>query len=186
MPTTCIELRRHAMRAPSGVHLVQAGVDLARRVGATIGEIAHVVTSPVPRAFETAIAMGYAVDEVSDHLALLPEKVNAKVAWDEGFAEWVRAATASRVVETYLSRQRAWFTTIAEALPDGTQALMISHGGVVEASVIACLAHGAEAIVAEWGDAIRYTEGVRITYDRTRGTFIDAQILRVPDAPPDY
>ncbi|NCA13890.1 MAG: histidine phosphatase family protein, partial [Proteobacteria bacterium] len=98
--TTTIEVRRHAMRAPGGVHLVQAGVALARRVGEGLGPFAVVITSPIPRAFETAIAMGFAVDDVDDHLALLPSKVLDRVAWDGGFGAWA-AAAGSKPVRTH-------------------------------------------------------------------------------------
>ena len=56
-----IEHRRHTMRVTPGDHLSRAGVDLARRVGETMGRYDLVVTSPVARAFETAIAMGFTV-----------------------------------------------------------------------------------------------------------------------------
>src|SRR5687768_3727441 len=61
MPT--LEIRRHSIRKPGGgSQLSQEGVDLARRVGTGLGPFARVVTSVVPRARETAIAMGFAVD----------------------------------------------------------------------------------------------------------------------------
>ena len=50
------------MRTPPSEHLSREGVDLARRVGATLGSYDLVVTSDLPRAIETAIVMGYAVD----------------------------------------------------------------------------------------------------------------------------
>ena len=53
-----LEHRRHSMRVQPGQHLNQAGVALARRVGETMGPFALVVTSTLPRAYETAIAMG--------------------------------------------------------------------------------------------------------------------------------
>jgi hypothetical protein len=46
-----------------GSHLSARGVALARAVGAELGPIARVLTSTSPRAIETAIAMGLAVDE---------------------------------------------------------------------------------------------------------------------------
>src|SRR4051794_22925059 len=52
------------MRKPGGgSQLSQEGVDYARRLGASMGPFARVVTSVVPRARETAIAMGFAVDQ---------------------------------------------------------------------------------------------------------------------------
>lgn len=58
-----LEVRRHTMRSKPGKHLSQAGVSLARHVGETMGSFDRVVTSTLARAFETAIAMGFAVDE---------------------------------------------------------------------------------------------------------------------------
>ncbi len=57
-----IEDRRHTMRTKPGQDLSQAGVALARRTGEKLGPFEHVATSTVPRAFQTAIAMGFAVD----------------------------------------------------------------------------------------------------------------------------
>ena len=180
--TTTIEVRRHAMRAPGGVHLVQAGVAFARRVGEGLGPFAVVITSPIPRAFETAIAMGFAVDDVDDHLALLPSKVMDRVAWDGGFGEWAAAAAAgSKPVRTHLGAMRDWLAKVAAALPDGGAALMVSHGGIVESIGAACLGDGA----ATWGDPVRYVEGVRLEYDREAARFIGGTVLRVPDSPPD-
>ena len=57
-----IELRRHSFRKQGGgSQLSQQGVTYARHLGATMGPFAYVVTSVVPRARETAIAMGFAV-----------------------------------------------------------------------------------------------------------------------------
>ena len=59
-----------------GIASVQAGpaplavgVDLARRVGEGRGPFAWVVTSPRPRYIETAVAMGFAVDDEVTALA---------------------------------------------------------------------------------------------------------------------
>jgi broad specificity phosphatase PhoE len=177
-----VEIRRHAMRAAGGVHLVQAGVALARRVGEGLGPFAVVVTSPIPRAFETAIAMGFAVDDIDDHLALVPGKVMDRVAWDGGFGAWASAGAAgSKPVRAHLGEMRDWLARIATGLPEDGAALMISHGGVIESIAAACLGDR----VADWGDPARYVEGVRLEFDRTAGRFSGGFALRVPDAPPD-
>jgi broad specificity phosphatase PhoE len=49
-----------------GSHLSAQGIALARAMGAELGPIARVLTSTSPRAIETAIAMGLAVDETVD------------------------------------------------------------------------------------------------------------------------
>jgi hypothetical protein len=64
-----LEVRRHSLtkkgaaRGRGGSHLSAEGVMLARLVGASLGPFASVVTSVSPRAIETALAMGLAVDD---------------------------------------------------------------------------------------------------------------------------
>jgi hypothetical protein len=66
-----IEIRRHSYTKQGeaqghGSHLSADGVRLAREVGAQIGPFAYVAASVVPRTVETAIAMGFAVDDLLD------------------------------------------------------------------------------------------------------------------------
>lgn len=59
-----LEVRRHSFRKQGGgSQLSQVGVEYARRLGVTMGSFAYVATSVSPRARETAIAMGFAVDQ---------------------------------------------------------------------------------------------------------------------------
>ena len=92
-----LEVRRHTMRVKPGQHLSQAGVDLARRIGNTVGPFQRVVTTSIPRAFETAIAMGCAVDEqVEDRgVIMLNDDIEMEVEWDAGFAALAAAAPHS-------------------------------------------------------------------------------------------
>ena len=62
-----LEVRRHSLTEKGaargrGSQLSAEGVALARLVGAVLGPFASVVTSASPRAIETAVAMGLAVD----------------------------------------------------------------------------------------------------------------------------
>ena len=82
-----VEMRRHTMRVKPGDHLSQEGVTLARRIGETMGSFNRVITSSIPRAFETAIAMGYAVNEQDELFSIFTEGVKEEVgSWDVGFA----------------------------------------------------------------------------------------------------
>ncbi len=103
-----LEVRRHSL-VKDHVHLSQAGVDLARRVGAGTGPFDRVVTSQITRTLETAVAMGFAVDE---QLAVLTEiEADARAeaghherwTWEEPFVTFV-----------------------------GLVALVVSHGLVIE------------------------------------------------------
>jgi len=72
-----LEIRRHSIRSKPGDHLSQQGVALARKIGEGMGPFAFVTTSTLPRAFETAIAMGFAVDEQN-------KLMNTYAAWWNG------------------------------------------------------------------------------------------------------
>jgi broad specificity phosphatase PhoE len=170
-----VEHRRHSMRAKPGQHLCQAGVELARRVGDGLGRFDRVVTSLVPRAFETAIAMGYAVDEQLEALSASPQDLPAEVDWREGCSAFQRAARAGGVAGRYVRLQGRLMHGIAAALPEGGRALVVSHGGIVEAGVVGCRP---DDDFSAWGPACGYCEGVRLTFDGDR--CVAAELLRVP------
>ena len=100
-----LELRRHTMRTRPGKHLSQAGVSLARRVGDTMGPFDRVVTSTLARAFETAIAMGFAVDERFELLSQMSDEVDAEVDWTLGFPEFARAVARGGATARFAAAQ---------------------------------------------------------------------------------
>lgn len=162
------------MRAKPGQHLTQAGVALARRVGESIGPFDRVITSPVPRALETAIAMGFAVDEQIEALAHMDDAVDEEIRWPVPFGEISRVMGRGGAAAKFGRKLARLLREIARSLPDGGKALIISHGGIVEAAAIACLPdadHGA------WGEHLGYCEGVRLFFDGER--FVRGEILRV-------
>jgi hypoxanthine phosphoribosyltransferase/broad specificity phosphatase PhoE len=168
-----LEVRRHSMRAIPEQHLSQAGVDLARRVGESSGPFARVITSEVPRAFETAIAMGFAVDEQNEILNQLTPGVEDEVAWDAGFAAFALAAQLAGETARYSQAMADFWRTTLEETPNGDSVLMVTHGGIVEAGAVACLP---QADHVAWGPYCDYCEGVRLYFDGQR--FTNIQILR--------
>lgn len=169
-----LEVRRHTMREPGGVHLSQAGVTLARRLGEDMGPFDRVITSTLPRAYETAIAMGFAVDAQLEQLSILGADVDAEVHWAAGFAAFAQAIRLGGATARFAHAQSALWQAIVESVPEGGQALVISHGGVVEAGAVACLP---DADHHAWGPGCYYCEGVRLSFDGRR--FVEAEILRV-------
>jgi broad specificity phosphatase PhoE len=161
------------MRAIPGQHLTQAGVDLARRIGNTIGPFERVVTSTLPRAFETAIAMGFAVDEQLEQLSMMDSAVADEINWDAGFAAWVREISRGGAAARYARSQGAVLRTIVESLSEDGRALVISHGGIVEAGAIGCCLPDVPALD---GSFCSYCEGVRLTFDGDK--VIGVEILR--------
>ncbi len=169
-----LEVRRHTIRSLSSPHISQDGVDLARRVGQGLGKFDRVVTSTLPRAFETALAMGYAVDEQLEQLSIMDDEVQVVVQWNAGYAAWAKAAANSVVVGLYTQSLAELWRSIARALPEGGRALIISHGGIVEAGTVGCLP---PTIRKTYGPACSYCEGARLTFDGD--TVVNVEILRV-------
>lgn len=169
-----LEVRRHTLRTQPGQHLSPAGVELARRVGTQMGKFDRVVTSTLPRAFETAIAMGYAVDEQLDMLKTSGDDVNAEINWDAGFAEWARVVKKDGAAARFAQAQADAWRSIAGTLPKNGRALIITHGGFIEAGTAACLPRNT---VSKLGSFCNYCEGVRLTFDGEVVTNIE--ILRV-------
>jgi broad specificity phosphatase PhoE len=168
-----LELRRHSMRVGSGQHLSQEGVDLARRVGATMGPFDRVVTSTLPRAFETAIAMGFAVDEQVEALGAMSAEVAREVDWQGGCAEFQRAARLGGATTGYVQEQGRLLRRLAEALPEDGRALVVSHGGILEALAVGGLP---DRDWSAWTESAGYCEGVRLRHDA--GRFVGAERLR--------
>lgn len=160
-----LEVRRHSMRAMPGQHLTQAGVDLARRIGSTLRPFDRVVTSTLPRAFETAIAMGFAVHEQLDQFSTMDSAVDTEINWDAGFAEWARVIKQGGAALRFAQAQADILRSIVRLLPDAGRALVVSHGGIVEAGTLGCLLPDIPPVA---GDYCSYCEGVRLAFEGER------------------
>ena len=168
-----LEVRRHTMRIKPNKHICQAGVMLARRIGESMGPFDHVLTSHLPRAFETAIAMGFAVNEQVEELAQYEDDVDAEVDQAIEFAAFARAVRKGGAAARFAKRQAKLWQSVAQKLGSGGRALIISHGGVIELGAIGCLPR---ADHAAWGTAFDYCEGMRLCFDSHE--FVDAEVLR--------
>ena len=169
-----IEIRRHSIRSQPGDHLNQTGVTLARLVGQNLGRFDRVVTSTLPRAFETAIAMGFAVDEQMELMSTYGNEVGREAPWPlscAGYAEVVRKGGAAA---RYADQLAEVYAKLANYLADGRKALVINHGGVLELGAVACLP---KADHVAWGSHFEYCEGIRLFWDDDR--FVDGEVLRV-------
>jgi broad specificity phosphatase PhoE len=172
-----LEVRRHSKRVRSQPHLSQEGVSLARQVGNTMGAFDRVVSSTLPRAFDTVLAMGYAVNMELDQLATFGDAVSAEVDIDASFAEISRAVKRGKHAASYARDMAKLWRELVSLVSDGGSVLIVSHGGVIELGAIGCLP---EANHAQWGAAVSYCEGVRLAFDGER--FVSAEMLRLPKA----
>ena len=169
-----IEIRRHSMRSKPGDHLNQPGVTLARLIGENLGPFDRVVTSTLPRAIETAIAMGFAVDEMNELMSSYGDEVEREIPWPASPAEYAVAIRRGKAAASYAHRLKEVYTKLADYLMDGRAALVINHGGVLELGAIACLP---DADHSAWGSHFDYCEGIKLFWEN--GKFVDGEILRV-------
>ncbi|HEV2783790.1 MAG TPA: phosphoglycerate mutase family protein [Actinophytocola sp.] len=176
-----LEVYRHSLTKKGaargrGSHLSAAGVDLALRVGARLGPFAVVLTSTAPRTLETALAMGFAVDDtVEMPSGYVPGEVghHDQWRWPAPYTQYAKLVAAGRGLAA-VARTHAgiWRRTVL-AVPDGASALIISHGGAIEPALVACLP---DADHGSWGRPLAHCDGARLAFDGDR--FVDVAMRR--------
>jgi broad specificity phosphatase PhoE len=177
-----LEVRRHSIRKPGGgSQLSQEGVDLARRLGSGLGPFVRVVTSVVPRARETAIAMGFAVDHEVVTLGSDPGLYEqaSTVAWGRStqpFADLARLIADDGAYKRYAHAIAAVWRDLLTPLRDDEAVLVIGHSGELEAALVACLPH---ADHASWGGFFGACEGARLAFDGEPAHFNSIEFLRL-------
>ena len=169
-----LELRRHSLRSKPGQHLSQQGVTLARLVGQNLGPFDRVVTSRLPRAFETAIAMGFAVDEENELMSGYGSAVEMEAPWPLSPAQYADVVRQGGSAARYANQMADFYHQLIDFLAEGRAALVVNHGGVLELGAIACLP-GADH--SSWGSYFEYCEGIRLFWEA--GKFVSCEVLRV-------
>jgi broad specificity phosphatase PhoE len=169
-----LEIRRHSLRNRALPDLSEEGVMLANLVGQLMGKFDRVLASPLPRAIQTAEAMGYRVDETAELLASTGDAVEMECPWPASFGEYAAAFRQNGPTTRCAQRLADFYVKLVESLPEGGAALVVNHGGVVELSAIGCFP---SADYDALGDYIDYCEGVRLTWED--GQFVSVQVLRV-------
>ena len=172
-----LEMRRHSLRVRPSEHLSQEGVTLARRVGEGRGPFHLVLTSPALRAVETAVAMGFAITETYQPVALAGEEW---LALDQLMPEGTPFARRALVMKEdplaarYGEALRRQWMAVAQSLPEGGRALVVSHGGYLDDVAVACLP---DAPHETWGPNLGQCEGIELAHDGTR--FVSGDFLRL-------
>jgi len=138
-----------------------------------MGPFDRVVTSTLPRAFETAIAMGFAVDEQNELMSTYGSAVFNEAPWPQPFYNYSEIIKQEGAAARYAYKLAEYYAGLMELIAEGRSALVINHGGVVELGVVGCLP---DADFSNWGDSVDYCEGARLYWD---DKFIRAEVLRV-------
>ena len=149
------------MRQKLGNDLSQDGVNLARYVGSTLGPYERIVTSALPRAIQTAVAMGFAVTETVETLGPIDERIVRKMRWPNDLDAISDILAQSPEYAALAESQASLWEEIAARLSNGGGGLIITHGAILELGVVASLGRSNQAIA---GEAFAYCEGVRLYF----------------------
>jgi broad specificity phosphatase PhoE len=178
-----LEVRRHSLTKKGsargrGSHLSAQGVVLARLVGESLGPFASVVTSVSPRAIETAVAMGFAVDyAVELPSGYVPCEVDhhEQWRWPRPYRTYAELLGRGGGLATVAEAHRRIWTSVMEAVPNGAAALAVAHGGGIEPGLVACLPTDDHE---SWGAPFGHCDGARLGFDE--GRFVGVRFHRVP------
>lgn len=150
-----------------GSHLSTEGVRQARRMGETMGPFDLVWTSHIPRTLETALAMGFAVDDQRTELGEIPLAVWDEIGhherweWQDPFGHFAMIIAQGGATASMGKQQKDVWTQAAQSIGAKGQALIISHGRVIEAGLVSCFP---TADFAAWGRPFGHGEGVDLVY----------------------
>jgi hypothetical protein len=145
-----IEIRRHSRTKKAG-HVAAALTFLWKvlrwreELGGEIGSFDLVLTSTVPCTVETAIAMGFAVDDQLEVLGDLRADVWEEIghhdrwSWAEPFVTFAQFVRQGGPTSKMGKQQRDAWVRALESVPTGRLVLIISHGRIIEPGLVTCL-----------------------------------------------
>jgi broad specificity phosphatase PhoE len=94
---------------------------------------------------------------------------------------WVRyadlVARGGGLAVVAQAHRAAWVRAVA-SVADGEAALVVSHGGAIEPTLVACLPHAGHG---HWGALLGHCDGARLEF--TGGCFVDLRFRRARTMP---
>jgi len=174
-----LEIRRHAERTDRGNEqsaLSRAGSEMAKVLSKKAGPFALVLSSPLPRAKETAQTIAGRLDAVEP--GFLPEM--GGVIGDRIFgemrtlADWAEVLREREDARKFATEQLATWARVAMRVGEKDRVLAVSHGGIIELPAIT-LAHRLRAPLE--GASFGYCEGVVVTY--AKGAPAKIEVVRI-------
>ena len=173
-----LEIRRHAERMnlqDNQSALSAAGRAMCERIAKDAPRYALVVSSPLPRAKETAERIAGRLDSVEP--ALLPDLGGAAARMFgemKTLADWALLMRTDESARRFAEEQLPAWARIAARVGDKDRVLAVSHGGILDLPAIVI----AEKLGTRLnGPSFGYGEGVRVTY--AKGAPVKIEELRV-------
>ena len=171
-----LEIRRHAERADiksNESSLSPAGRAMAETIAKRAGPYKLVLSSPLPRAKETAQLIAGRLDATDP--GLLPEMggvIGDRIFGEmRALADWAEVLREREDARQFAEEQLATWARLASRVGEKERALVVSHGGIIELPAITL----AERLRARLdGASFGYGEGVLVTYAKGAPTKIEA------------
>jgi hypothetical protein len=132
---------------------------------------------------ETALAMGFAVDDCVDMGGPHFQEASREIAhhqWREmpdPFLFWKEQVTNSGPVAALARYQAALWRSALEHAPRGGAALVVSHGGLIEPGLVVCFPNGDYRV---WGRPFDNLEGARLQCEQSG--WVQVELLRNADS----
>src|SRR5213596_320345 len=174
-----MEIRRHAQRTDRGSEqssLAPAGRAMAEALAKRAPKYVLVLSSPLPRAKETAQTIAGRLDGTEP--GFLPEM--GGVIGDRIFgemrtlADWAEVLREREDARKFATEQLATWARVAMRVGEKDRVLAISHGGIIELPAIT-LAQRLRTPLE--GASFGYCEGVVVTY--AKGAPTKLEIVRI-------
>jgi hypothetical protein len=141
-----------------------------------MGPFCRVISSPSPWTFESAIAMGFAVDEQYAPVPMSDSEWStlAHLMPDgTGFARISQVLREDPLGRRLADALRSQWSQYALVVPEGECALVVTHGGYIDYSAAAC---APDEDHSKWGAGLARCEGVRLEFNGCN--FVSARLLR--------
>ena len=173
-----LEIRRHAERMnlqDNQSALSAAGRDMCERLAKDAPKYALVVSSPLPRATETAELIAGRLDGTDP--GLLPDLGGAAARMFgemRTLADWALLMRTDQGAKHFAEEQLPAWARIASRVGEKDRVLAVSHGGIVDLPAIVIAAQLGKTL---HGKSFGYGEGVRVTY--AKGAPVKIEELRV-------
>ena len=173
-----LDIRRHAQRidlADNQSALAPAGQQMCARLAKAAPKYALVVSSPLPRAKETAERIAGRLDAVEP--GLLPDlgSYASSLFGDlRTLADWARLLKEHPDASKFAEEQLPTWSRIASRVGEKDRVLAVSHGGIIELPAILLMQR---LNVKIDGPSFGYGDGIRVTYAKGEPTALE--MLRV-------
>jgi hypothetical protein len=113
-------------------------------VGERIGPVAYVAASEAPQTTETAIAMGHAVDDLLPMSSRDVGNVahHDQWSWPSPFLRYRHLLDEDSILAAAVDGELKLWRTVLDGVPENGKALVASHGGIIEPTLVAAVPAG--------------------------------------------